>query len=90
MGIWAQFLLSVKNCLRGADRSTLFYGNVLKIEKAPEPSDILWLNCEQPESSTRRFGLFMVTILIIVLSFGAIFGLTYLKSDIQKHPEKYW
>jgi len=29
------------------DKETSFQGNILTIERAPEPSDILWENCEQ-------------------------------------------
>jgi hypothetical protein len=78
--------MRIKDLFTPNDQSVLFKKQVLKIERAPEPSDILWTNCEQPESLFRKLGIFGVSCLLMLLSFAIIFGLEMLKLYIKRNP----
>lgn len=53
----------------------MFKGTIPHITRAPEPSDILWVNCEKSFSFMRIFGIFLATFVIICISLGIITGL---------------
>ncbi len=59
--------------------SVLFKGKSLKIQRAPEPSDILWENCEKKYSICRKLLIYFTTFLIILISFGVITGLEFVQ-----------
>lgn len=86
MGILKQLQLRIKDCFTPNDQSVLFKKKVLRIERAPEPSDILWTNCEQPESLFRKLGIFGVSCFLMLVSFAIIFGLEMLKIYIKRNP----
>lgn len=53
----------------------MFKGSIPIITRAPEPSDIQWVNCEKSFSYLRILGIFIITFTIICISFGIITGL---------------
>lgn len=54
------------------------------IERAPEPSDIIWLNCEKQSSTLRMLVIYLITLGIIIVSFGLLLGLQFLNYYILK------
>ncbi len=63
-----------------ASKSLCLNGNVLKIERAAEPLDIIWENLETPfinKYMHRILGI-LINILILCMSFGLIFASAYL------------
>ena len=50
----------------------------LDISRAPEPEDIIWENIGHRDCATycRKFFTFSVTVLLLGISFGIVFGLT--------------
>lgn len=54
-------------------------GNIIDVERATEPSDIIWENCGQSSASVflkRVFSIFMC-ILILLACFGILLLLNY-------------
>ena len=45
MSILKQVQTKIKKIFNPESKDIIFKGNVIKIERAPEPSDILWTNC---------------------------------------------
>lgn len=62
-----------------------FYGQRLKLDKAPEPLDILWENLETQSISKSwiRFKSFLVYLLLISISFWILVGIAILQNKIQ-------
>lgn len=60
--------------------------NVAYIQQAPEPEDIRWTNLGQPswELAKRKLLTFLVTIIVLGISFGAVFGLSKVQTDALK------
>lgn len=83
VGLIKQIQTKVKKFFKPESKDIIFKGNVIKIERAPEPSDILYTNCEKMYSLKRILFIYMVTLLIIVVSFGIISGLDYLQEYIE-------
>ena len=61
----------------------MFKGGIPDITRAPEPSDILWQNCEKSFSYMRIIGIFFATFVIIMISLGLIAGLTALQVGLR-------
>ena len=59
--------------------SLLFKGSSIKISRAPEPSDILWSNCEKKFSFKRLILVWLMTFLMISISFGALVLIGFLR-----------
>lgn len=45
MGLFKRIQSHIKNFFNPERKDILFQGKVIRIERAPEPSDILWQNC---------------------------------------------
>lgn len=69
-----KIFLTIKN-LFTPKKQVLFKDKILKIERAPEPSDIIWENCYKSESMMRELAIIGITFLIILISFTIIIGL---------------
>lgn len=69
-----KILLTIKN-LFNPKKQVLFKGKIFKIERAPEPSDIIWENCYKSESMMRKLAIIGITFLIILISFTIIIAL---------------
>jgi hypothetical protein len=54
----------------------MFRGRVLKIERAPEPSDLMYNNCEQQFKFSRLVLIYTLTLGIIAGSFLVLTLLT--------------
>ena len=67
-------------CLKNLPENLLiFKNNVLVVEMAPEPNDVLWENLHYPMKYKlkKRFGIYAVTLLILAICFGLILGISY-------------
>lgn len=82
VGIVKQIQSKIKNLFNPESKNIVFKGNVIKIERAPEPSDVLWQNCEKTYSLKRILLIYTVTFLIIAVSFGIITGLEFVQNFI--------
>ena len=74
-----QIQTKIKKFFNPESKDIIFKGNVIKIERAPEPSDILWINCEKTFSFKRICIIYFATLLIIAVSFAIIIALDYAK-----------
>lgn len=45
MGLQKKIQMIIKDYFSSDQNKTLFQGKIIKIERAPEPSDIIWTNC---------------------------------------------
>lgn len=61
----------------------MFKGRIPNITRAPEPSDVLWENCEKSFSYLRIFCIFLATFAIICVSLGIITGLQALQFALR-------
>lgn len=68
-------------------RYSHFKGRLIQIERAPEPEDLIWENCEKIYSLARIVIIWAVTFTIILLSFAAVVGLDYLQARFRNDPE---
>ena len=62
----------LRNYLFTVTNSLLFKGNNIRISKAPEPSDILWTNCEKQSTHKNTIIVWLLTFLLNGLSFGVL------------------
>ncbi len=81
MGVLKKLQEKIKGWFKSKD-NIMFRGQILTIERAPEPSDILYLNCEKKFDLFRFLGIFLLTFLIIIASFGVISLLSYFQEKI--------
>ena len=77
IGIIKTIQETIKKMLCSDQLGITFKGNVLRMERAPEPSDLLWENCEQKFSIIRIAFIYTVTFLIVLAGFGVYSGLDY-------------
>ena len=58
----------------------IYQDRTLKIEKAPESTEVIWKNLHYSfaQQTRRKILTIFITILVLGLSFGAMFGLKYL------------
>lgn len=80
VGVIKRLQALIKKLFDSSSRNILFKGKVLRIERAPEPSDIMWKNCEKKFSLARLMVIYGVTFFIILFSFGLMTGLKYLQA----------
>lgn len=61
-------------------RRFYFKEKLINICRAPEPDDIFWENCgiENFIKIKRKFISWIVTVLLLGVSFGTLFGLEYI------------
>jgi hypothetical protein len=61
----------------------------LKVEEAPEPSDIIWQNLEFSDLNKilRKIGIYFITILLISISFGIVILLNYIQNKYKDDLE---
>lgn len=78
-----------KDIFRGGERGIIFKGNFIEIERAPEPSDLLWENCEKTYSLKRKLIIYSVTFVIVLVSFAIQMGLEYLQNLIKSNPDAF-
>lgn len=67
-------------CCHQDDNSKLkFRGTILYVERAPEPNDIKWENLgfSSYYKYKKRFATTIYTLLVLVVCFSAIFGISY-------------
>ena len=66
-------------------REVLLRGKILRVERAPEPSTIIWENLryKQAERFARRFLTTMATLLLVVLSVLICFGAKVLQEQVR-------
>jgi len=77
----------IKSYFKKPSRTVMFRGNVLKIMRAPEPSDIIYTNCEKRFSIKRFLVIWMITFAIIIVSFGIITVLMFIQDYLSKTSE---
>ncbi len=61
----------------------VFKGNSIRITRAPEPSDINWLNCELKNSYKRIAFVWLIAFCIICISFGFLTLIRFLRSSFS-------
>ena len=73
-------------CIKKIDNSKFWQKNKIQIEEAPEPEDILFENLEftTMKKTYRVVGMNMISLLLIGIGFGIIFGLQYLQNYVRK------
>ena len=73
-------------CIKKIDNSKFWQKNKIQIEEAPEPEDILFENLEftTMKKTYRVVGMNMISLLLIGIGFGIIFGLQYLQNYVSK------
>jgi hypothetical protein len=61
----------------------------IRVVSAPEPEDIIWENLHYSpvQRLIRAVWVYLITILLIAISFGAIIGLTFLQRDLKSNQE---
>jgi hypothetical protein len=69
-------------CFGNSD-SIVFKGSIPEIIRAPEPTDIIWENCEQKESLMRMLAIYIVTFILILVSLGIMVGLEFGQSSLK-------
>ena len=89
IGLVKKIQMRIKKLFGFGGRDLVFKGNILDLERAPEPSDILWKNCEQSFKLSRIVAIYSVTVLIILVSFGMIIGLEFLQNYVKKNSTKF-
>lgn len=61
-----------------SDHNTIiFKGSIPEIVRAPEPSDVIWENCEKKESLCRMLLIYFITFVFIMISLGIMVALEY-------------
>ena len=84
IGVITKLQMRIKKLFMEGGKDLIFKGKVLRIERAPEPSDLLWTNCEKIYQFRRMFVIYSVTFLMVLISFGVMVGLQYLQSRLKK------
>ena len=71
------------------DNSKLFKGKILKIVRAPEPSDIIWQNLHYGETylKSKRNRIITLTIILTLVSFGLSYSLEIIGIVDNLFPE---
>ena len=62
----------------------MFKGEIPDIIRAPEPSDILWENCEKEFSFCRITGIYIITFVVIMISLGIIAGVQAIQFQLTQ------
>ncbi|CAD8126273.1 unnamed protein product [Paramecium sonneborni] len=67
-----------------------FKNNSLFVKKAPEPGDIIWgnLGITIKEQYKRTLVTNGMTLFLLILGFGCLFGLSYIQTIINKYTEE--
>lgn len=69
-------------------KTVLFQGNKPKIQRAPEPSDILWINCEKKSSIIRKVIIYVSIFFVVIISFGIQMLLEYFQREVKQDQKK--
>jgi hypothetical protein len=70
----------------GDHNTIVFKGSIPSIVRAPEPSDVIWENCEKRENIWRNLLIYFITFVLIIL--GIMVGLEYGQSIITPSSNK--
>lgn len=72
-------------CYSNRRKNRLQKAVTLKVELAPEPSDIIWENLEYSTKDRvlRKLYSYFISILLIIISFSIVVGLNYLQVNIS-------
>ena len=81
--------MKIKKFFGFGGKDLIFKGRVLDIVRAPEPSDILWQNCEKDFQLRRHILIFFAMFCIVAVSFGILLGLNYLQQLVKRNPDKF-
>ena len=65
------------------DDSYVFKGNNIRITRAPEPSDINWLNCEKKNSYKRIALVWLIALFMVCISFGFLMSIRFLRNTFS-------
>jgi hypothetical protein len=65
------------------DQNYVFKGNTVRITRAPEPSDINWLNCEKKNSFKLIALVWLIAFTMVCTSFGFLTFIRYLRQQFQ-------
>jgi hypothetical protein len=91
MGLIYKFLNMVVNCICPCCFSQnykrkLILINSLKVQRAPEPSDILWQNLEYSDLSKaiRKLWVYIVSVIMISISFTIILALNVVQNKFKE------
>ena len=84
IGILKEVQEKIKSYFKKPSKTVMFRGKVLKITRAPEPSDLIYKNCEKKSSISRFFLIWFMTFVIIIFSFGVITVLMFVQDYLSK------
>jgi hypothetical protein len=84
--LWKQ----VSCCFSGENIDLVKKLNSLGVSEAPEPDDIIWKNLQYTTLQKLYYAaiIYLISILLIAVSFGASFGLTFIQKSYDHSDER--
>ena len=81
-----ELIKKIKRCCSDDEEKLTFKGKTVRMLRAPEPSDIFWQHCEKPLAKSTIALVWLINILLVGCSLGALILINFIKSTFPEVP----